>query len=88
MRLLTANHINDNMESKEGHNKKIENEEVESVQGESSILPSTLLESCNKTEDELLRELAKILVEAYLGERPYGEEKGSDILPSVDKRTS
>lgn len=88
MRLLTVNLINDIMEGKEGHNKKFENEEVESVRGESSILRSPLLESCNKTEDELLRELAKILVEAYLGEKPYGEEKGSDILPGVNKRTS
>lgn len=76
------------MDSKESLYKCIDDEEGKSTNCENATLHSASFSNCNQTEDELLRELAKILVEAYLGEQPYDTEKGSDILPGFDKRTS
>lgn len=76
------------MESDESHYKRSEKEKGTRLGFKTSTPQATSLESNNHTEDELLRELAKILVEAYLGEQPYGREKGSDILSGFDKRTS
>lgn len=76
------------MEIDEGHYKRSENEKGTSLGFKNSTPQAPSLESNNSTEDELLRELAKILVGAYLDKQPYGREKGSDILPGLDKRTS
>lgn len=80
--------VNDMMESDESHYKRREKEKGTCLGFKNSTPQPSSLESNNCTEDELLRELAKILVEAYLGEQPYGGEKGSDILSGFNKRTS
>jgi hypothetical protein len=47
--------------------------------------------SPDSTEDELIAILADILVEGFLWQHEHGKQhpiKGSDILPSINKRTS
>lgn len=45
----------------------------------------------NSTEDELIGILADILVEGFIWHHKHGEKhtnKGSDLLPGINKRTS